>query len=147
MQRKDESSMAFRLARVALLALGIAACGYAQGLRADIPFAFQINGQSYESGRYYFSPDALPELPHEAWRIRSEETRKSKVFPTFTGTQTPGLPKASKLVFHRYGRTYFLAEVWLQYQHGWQLPESQGERQLANRSTLLAETVVVDLAR
>jgi hypothetical protein len=139
--------MKSRLARMALLALGVAAFGYAQILVAEIPFNFQIGEQIYTAGRYQLSPNVLRGDPSAVWVIRSDETRTTAVFQTHFGAQKFEPPRVGRLVFHRYGRTSFLFEVWIGGRNtSSQLPLSRCERDLARSTRLVAEVVTVKLA-
>jgi hypothetical protein len=131
--------------RVALFTLGMAACGYAQTYVADIPFRFHIGDQSYASGRYYFSQRVSTAAPEVAWAIRSSETDKTMTFQTVSGS-SPAQALASRLVFNKYGTTYFLSEVWAEGRPGRQLPASPSERNLA-KNTRGIEVVTVSVDR
>jgi hypothetical protein len=48
-----------------------------------------------------------------------------------------------KLVFHRYGDTYFLSEVWGGEDFGRQLPESKRERELTARGPAAGAITIV----
>jgi len=48
----------------------------------------------------------------------------------------------TKLVFHRYGDTYFLSEVWVPgYAQGWALTQSKSEQELAAARAAMTETL------
>jgi hypothetical protein len=54
----------------------------------------------------------------------------------------------SKLVFHRYGDTYFLTQVWAAgYSSGWEFPASKLEREMAARLSAPSNTSVTALPR
>ena len=54
-----------------------------------------------------------------------------------------GAQKDAKLVFHRYGNRYFLAEVWAsQSDSGYQVRRSRLERELAARHPAPESTIV-----
>ena len=129
--------------RMALLTLGMAACGYAQTYVADIPFRFHIGDETYASGRYYFSQRVSTADPEMAWAMRSSETQKTMIFQTTSGS-TPA--PASRLVFNKYGTSYFLSEVLAEGRPGRQLPASKSEWKLA-KDRRGGEVVAVSIIR
>ena len=71
---------------------------------ADIPFAFVVAGRTLPSGHYVVS------RLHDTLGIH--DLHNQGVFvPTQSAQRLPG-ETATKIVFHRYGDTYFLSEVW-----------------------------------
>jgi hypothetical protein len=118
---------------VALLGvLGVPA--QAGSIRADVPFSFQMGDKSLPKGKYYV------------------ETEQAKVllFGLTTSAFAVGnrLEKAGnspKLVFHRYGSTYVLREVWTG-SAGRSLPASRQEKELNRREVAAFDTVVIPLS-
>ena len=92
---------------------------------ADIPFPFIVAHQTLPAGRYIVSPantDALGihDANHHGTFVPTQSTQRS-VNDT-----------SCKLVFHRYGDTYFLSEVWVAgNSNGRALFRSRAERELA----------------
>ena len=99
------------IAKSALLFLTVALCvagAQAQStvmLKGDVPFSFVVGNRIYPAGQYtvkelgtevegWFGPDA------HAFIIRTLPMGDESA------------PQATKLVFHRYGDDYYLAEVW-----------------------------------
>jgi len=137
--------------RIALFTLGMAAYGYAQTLTADIPFQFHVGDQSYAPGRYSLSSGLSSNSPNCVWAMRSSETRKTILFPTIGGGG-PALAPASRLIFHKYGKTYFLSEVWVEGSSVREIPASKGELSLRGegklaKNTLGGEAVAVNSLR
>jgi hypothetical protein len=73
-------------------------------MQAAVPFAWQVNGQQLNAGDYEITRDANAQV----LRIQDKTTQKG----TFL-IITPASDKnnVARLVFHRYGDRYFLAEV------------------------------------
>jgi hypothetical protein len=118
---------------VALLGvLGVPA--QAGSLRADVPFSFQVGDKSLPKGTYYVETEQakvlLLGLTTGAFAVsnRLEKTGNSP-----------------QLVFHRYGSTYVLREVWTG-STGRSLPASRQERQLNPREVAAFDTVVIPLS-
>jgi hypothetical protein len=114
-------------------------------IRASIPFDFTIRGTTLPAGEYEISrigdePGALEiaNIYH-----RGEHT----VFET-EPVQGP-ISSKGELVFHRYGDSYFLYEVWTPgIETGRELAPSHSERQLRREATVAgragqAETVAI----
>ena len=97
------------LVRVSILVLG-AAAAYAQGvgpLKADIPFDFNARGMSMPAGNY--SIDTKNPM---IVVLRSHENRVNAVVGA-GAVESLTTQKEGRLVFHRYGNQYFLAQVWI----------------------------------
>jgi hypothetical protein len=102
---------------------------------ADIPFPFVVARQTLPAGHYIVSPANA-----DALGIHDAKNRGTFV-PTLS-TQRPANDNRCKLVFHRYGDTYFLSEVWLAGNaNGRALFRSRAERELAEsgKESVIAE--------
>ena len=97
-------------------------------IRASIPFDFTVRGRTLPAGQYEISrigdePDGLEiaNIDHrrEHAMIETEPVEKSNV------------PTKGEIVFHRYGDTYFLYEVWTPgIETGREIEPSRQERAL-----------------
>jgi hypothetical protein len=94
------------LSATLLLAASISPAQSKQGdLVADVPFAFVVAGRTLPPGHYVVSNQS------DNLNIRDRKNRG-----TFVGVHSAERPahgNSSKMVFHRYGDTYFLSEVWV----------------------------------
>jgi hypothetical protein len=86
--------------------------------------------------------------------VRSDTCRVSAIAPTDKVDGDINTPTKARLVFNKYGDTYFLSELWSGgYAQGSALQKSKTERELARttpgiaRITPPAQTSVVILAR
>jgi hypothetical protein len=117
------------MATCCLLTL-VAATAHAQlpgtALRASIPFDFSVKGKilpagDYEIRRISDEPDGL---------VISSLSDKHALFETNT-VDAPRTARRSEVVFHRYGDSYFLSEVFAGGgETGRELPVSRQERTL-----------------
>jgi hypothetical protein len=110
---------------VALLAaMGAAMAQTREGdVVVDVPFAFSVGGQTLPAGHYVVAAAGT-----DLVRIFSRQTSGLFV-PTHSGMR--GKSDGSKLVFHRYGDTYFLSSVWVTGNtSGKELFRSPAEREL-----------------
>jgi len=114
---------------VALLAV---TAGYAQSkaqLIADIPFEFTVGQKVLPAGEYTVNASAAPGVLVIGGRDASVFTQ------TIPSSTNSGTVPGSKLVFHRYGNTYFLSQVWnAASQRGYRLPKSKTEREMARNA-------------
>src|SRR5438094_822043 len=96
---------------VSLLTVLVVASVYANSngpMKVNIPFAFTVGDKTLPAGQYTFERNQLiPQLV----MIRSTDGRTTaRGFTTRVYSHTS--QTQAKLVFHRYGNQYFLAQVW-----------------------------------
>ena len=136
------------LATGILLALMTAAPAQAQmtgtALRVAIPFEFIVSGKTLPAGNYEVrrindSPEGLV--------IRNIIDKHDHVMFETEAVEAKKIPKRSEMIFHRYGDTYFLSEVFTGgEQMGREFPASRAERQIryeAARNQIKPETVAL----
>ena len=73
---------------------------------ADIPFAFTVANYTLPVGRY-----TIRRLGETALRISSPHNHGTVVLTHAVEGKAP--ESKGKMVFHRYGESYFLSEVWV----------------------------------
>jgi hypothetical protein len=105
----------------------------AQSLQAvyKIPFNFTAQGVTLPSGQYSIQHDTAKQFEF----LRSKAG--SGIFLP-AGPQLSG--KGGRLVFHKYGDRYFLAQVWELDGTGRNLPVSKEERQLSRNPEMAKAT-------
>jgi hypothetical protein len=95
-------------------------------LEANIPFDFSVGGKTLLAGVYTVTPMTTPGI----LLIRSEDGRAAALVVT-NRVQARQEQDQTKLVFHRYGNQYFLAQVWRAGDgDGRELLRSRAEREL-----------------
>jgi len=111
----------------------------ARPLKANIPFDFSVGDKTLPAGVYTVEPLATPGV----LQIRREDCRAGALTQTH-GVQARPEQDQTKLVFHRYGDRYFLAQVWTAGDSdGRELGKSRTERELIkSRSKYLAQNAV-----
>ena len=111
---------------------------------ANIPFAFSAGEQKLPAGKYVISA-----TESKIQRIRSLDGRFSAVLQ-MQAVQGK-VVETGKLVFHRYGDRYFLAQFWTPaYDTGLEAATSRAERAAARETVATMhkrETVTVALNR
>jgi hypothetical protein len=76
-------------------------------MKVNIPFAFGVEGHSLPAGQYL----VFTVTPERSIRIVSTDGKHFAIvndLPNYASEPSPN----SRLVFHRYGNEYFLAQVW-----------------------------------
>ncbi|OFW30248.1 MAG: hypothetical protein A3J28_11860 [Acidobacteria bacterium RIFCSPLOWO2_12_FULL_60_22] len=113
---------------------GLAAPLFAQSkktLVAKIPFEFVVGDRTLPASEYI--------VEHVFWgssaiRIQTEDGPGPYGLTTSMLVQRPVHEAEGKLIFHRYGDTYFLSQVWLPTRiTGQQVPKPKRERELAQQ--------------
>ena len=100
---------------------------------ANVPFEFSVGYKSMPAGEYSVQTIASAS---DGLMIQSTDGKISALRLSDATETSKDKPKA-RLVFHRYGERYFLAEVWNGADNtGRQLRQSQEERAAAGELTL-----------
>jgi hypothetical protein len=95
-------------------------------VRADIPFDFIVGNKTLPAGKYMVNSATSD---GQALNIRRREGKSLALVLTHEATEQSN-KRIARMVFHRYGDQYFLAEVWSGDSYGRQLMESKIERNL-----------------
>ncbi|HAF12487.1 MAG TPA: hypothetical protein DCK99_02060 [Blastocatellia bacterium] len=116
------------LAMIIALALATAAVSNAQStnkITADIPFDFVVADRAMPAGEYSVRANSSQ---GDLLMVQSQDSRSSAI--RWSNSLGPNKDKThARLVFHRYGERYFLAEVWYGADStGRQLLKSRQER-------------------
>ena len=122
---------------LSLLLIGTLAYARDLNLKVNIPFDFVVNGATLPSGEYSVQGLAVG----NAISIRKADYT-AKALALGTRCESRKTSEKSKLVFHRYGNHYFLAQIWVAGDNaGQELPKSRLETEIAQSRT--AEEVVL----
>ena len=114
-----------------LLALMMVGESMAQTIRmkANVPFDFIVNGSSLPAGEYTIQ--SFGAIDGKTLRLGNVGNHQGALVNT-VGMETAKASRQTKLIFHRYGDRYFLAQVWVEgSDQGRQLPMSHRESELA----------------
>lgn len=103
-------------------------------IKVNVPFDFTIGDRLLQAGEYTVQP-ASPNVTSEVLLFRNGEgspravTMGIRIEPNSKVTQ-------AKLVFHRYGESYFLSQVWMNAgDAGSEIRAGSHERELARNGT------------
>lgn len=108
---------------------------------ADIPFDFIVADKTLPSGKYTVRAATGD---GQGLAIRSVDG-KSSVIRLSNSAEDTSKKRNARMVFHRYGQQYFLAEVWTGDSYGRRLMQSKKERRL--REELASNTSKGDSVR
>ena len=117
----------------ALIGLGLllaTASAYAQTgvMKANVPFNFIVDKTDVPAGQYLIQGVGTTGT---AMAIESSDRSLVKLVLPIACESSQAQEK-SKLVFHRYGDQYFLAQIWTEGDNrGSELPKSQRENEVA----------------
>ncbi len=137
--RKNAFNMIAALALFVAFGVGPAAAQSSITLRAQIPFDFTVRDYRLPAGEYRIQPAASGVLVIQ--RVDSE----ANVMALTTSVSSKDWQEESRLVFHCYGNSCFLAQIWKAGDNaGFELPKSKAELELARTE---APREVVLLAR
>jgi len=92
--------------------------------RAKIPFGFHVGDSSFGAGEYVVKDIGI------SGTLQVRDAASSKSILLMTKSRTYGKDIAPRLVFHRIGDQYFLAQVWMADTSGYVLHEGRLEREM-----------------
>lgn len=106
-------------------------------IQANVPFEFRVGSQVMPAGQYQIVHyDTVASL-----LVRSVERKTAiLVISSASGTNTGVV---ARLVFHRYGDTYFLRQVWIPGTNANELSQSKAEVEYARRGNGPEHTTVL----
>ena len=132
--------MKTNLLRTFIVAVLAATAVFAQNstlLQATIPFDFIVGNQALPAGQY--TVDRGPATG--TVMIRSADGKRAAIVLAQAVSSAVARDTGS-LVFHRYGYTYFLSEVWSPGNDGRKLSPTRRERELAARVATPADATI-----
>ena len=126
MKRQIAKGLAMLMVTLAVAAASAAvANGQAKArLVAQVPFEFMVADQTLRAGEY-----RVAAIDQSGDTIAITNSCGDNTIRLSMPAERNGRDKAAKLVFHRYGSTYFLSQVWMAGEGtGRELPKSKQER-------------------
>jgi len=126
-------AMLMLITALAFVTAVVSANGQSRRAKANVPFEFIVGETTLPSGNY--SVDSASSSG-DCLKISNIAAKNTAMRLTMT---VDGKAGNAKLIFHRYGQRYFLAEVWSDGEtHGRQLLKGRQERAIEKESTRLA---------
>jgi hypothetical protein len=125
------------LAAVVLITAGsLSAQTNGSPVKANIPFDFDAGSKHFSAGEYQVS--AIN--PQGALAIVGRDSESALVNSRRAQSSSPSA--STKLIFHQYGGSYFLYQIWVEGENsGRELPKTKLEKELASNAT--ASPVVI----
>ena len=128
------------VAVLGLLLVAGSAFGQTIRVRADVPFDFVVSGKTLPAGEYEIKSDAKSAF------LLVTNTASGHTSMVLVQSPDGGTPAdRSKLVFHRYGKAYFLRTVAMAGNDGVVLPVSRGETEVAMYNTKPEKVVLASV--
>ena len=121
----------------------VAACANAQSVnvKANVPFDFVVGNVTIPAGAYSIQ-SINDSIGSPTLVIRSANNKVARLVGS-NGAENLNPAATSHLLFHRYGDTYFLAQIWMQGErHGRELTQTRRETEMA-KNLRLSEDVIV----
>ena len=113
----------------------VAANAQSRKANANVPFDFVAGSRTLPAGHYNIADSTTG---REVVRI-SELKQGNGVFAMTILLSSKAAPKESKLVFHRYGNRYFLAEIWTEGdREGQKLRKSREEKAIETELAIIS---------
>ena len=123
-----------------LLLVAGSAFGQTIRVKADIPFDFAMSGKTLPAGEYTIKSDA------KAGFLLVTNTNSGRTAMVLVQGVDGGTPSdRSKLVFYRYGKSYFLRKISMAGYNGLELPATRGETEVAMDYTNHEEVVLASV--
>jgi hypothetical protein len=109
------------LAHCAAFTMGAAVHAQTLQMNVTVPFGFEVR-------------DLLKQDPNAA---------SKRIFTIQAGSSVDPGNRSARLLVHRYGYRYFLAEVWMPGQPGIRIPRSRAENELIRSGEKMQAAIVV----
>ena len=123
-----KQSLAASVALLVSIVAASASFAHSRVLSANIPFAFEAGNKTLPAGQYQI--ESVITGDGTLHRIRRVDSKGQALVSSIRVT-SKNEKAVQKLVFHRYGRSYFLAEIWNGDGRVRQLFESEQEKEAA----------------
>jgi len=136
MKRQIAKGLAMLMVTLALAAASAAvANGQSKGaLRAQVPFEFVVGEKTLAAGEY-----EARSITQNSEAIEIMNRAGDTAVRLSSPAERRGETKAAKLVFHRYGSTYFLSQIWTDGESsGRELTRSKQERAMERELKAIA---------
>jgi len=142
-QPKEETTMKSCTLIIAALAMLATTAASAQtiNVKAKVPFSFAVGSSVLPAGEYSLQSLGLG----HALAMRNRDANVTKV--VLSNVCQSRTTTNSKLIFHRYGSSYFLSQIWTEGSSlGYEVPISAREKEMA-RNYPTEEVVLLALNR
>jgi hypothetical protein len=119
----------FALVGLGLLLTAVSVSAQSLPIKVNVPFNFTANKVTMPAGEYTIEPIGTSSA--RALLFSGSSAHLRQIVLTLACESSTNVQQ-TKLVFHRYGDRYFLAQIWLQGDKiGQQLPKGKREAEVA----------------
>ena len=108
------------------------------GVRANVPFDFNVGDKTLQAGKI-----TAREMASGALAI-SNLAKRQHAIRIVHGVASSNQNGSAKLVFRRYGNRYYLTQVWIPGYNGMEFQKSKTERAL-ERETMVSKNSTTEL--
>ena len=108
------------------------------GVRANVPFDFNVGDKTLQAGKI-----TAREMASGALAI-SNLAKRQNAIRIAHGVSSSNQNGSAKLVFRKYGNRYYLTQVWIPGYNGMEFQNSKTERAL-ERETMIAKNSTTEL--
>lgn len=122
----------------------MAACANAQSVnvKANVPFDFVVDNVTLPAGAYNIQ--SINDAIGSSTLLISGSDSKVMRLVSSDGAENLNAAATTHLIFHRYGDSYFLAQVWMQgEQHGRSLRKTRREAEIARNLQPAGDVIVL----
>lgn len=114
---------------------GVASASAQSNLKFEAPFEFHVGKDKLAAGKY-----SLQKMSYNKFLLRSAETNQARIIVFDMDMSNSASGEAERIVFNRYGETYFLRGVFDKAgADGHQTVESGYEKQVRRKGTATRE--------
>ena len=103
------------------------------GIRAKVPFDFIVGEKTFSAGTITTSGVNASMAGSVSIRNLNSDQQVNRVGHRLTATDASN---EGKLVFHKYGDRYYLAEIWVPGYKAWKVEKSKSERALEREARI-----------
>ncbi len=128
-----------------VLAISAPLAAQTSPLRANIPFEFSVGGKTLPAGEYSIQSR---NTDGSILAISNPDSTTAAMVLASRGSDWGKERGQAKLIFHRYGSSYFLSEIWNGFATvGYALPVTRTERELSRTASVQTFQVLAYLAQ
>jgi hypothetical protein len=131
-----------------LLLMPLANAQLSLGVQGKIPFEFRIGDQTLPAGEYKFVQHNAGSSQLILMRNLDYKSTPTMFISSSVEAKASVSSEPPRLVFHRYGTTYFLSQLWEGFgeRSGTQLQRSKAEQTVAHQMAGLRKADIVEVA-
>jgi hypothetical protein len=107
------------------------------GVRANVPFEFVVGDKTFPAGKITAHGVSASQAGSISIRNLGSGEQTYRIGQKLTATDASN---EAKLVFHKYGDRYYLAQIWVPGYKAWEVEKSKSEKALQREARLAQNT-------